>query len=247
MSKKSEIAGSENQPSRNDVNLKDLSEEQGVDTDNAAIMFMNGSDFLDEACDMLWTLLGGNNPDNHPLAENSIPEGYMGVYFQPDKYLFTLVKARFDLTLSEAKSESLLRTEEKNATIVDKYVMKTKEELETQLKDFINNSWKRIYRYFREPLNHAYQVDFFLPDETLYLVKPELTGEAKWKATLMKEFTSGKKVLTKLRDAIINNRKVKANKSLSRTEKTAATIKGAEEYRKEFLDLVENISNILPE
>ena len=96
-------------------------------------------------------------------------------------------------------------------------------------------------------MNHAYQVDFFLPDETLYLVKPELTGEAKWKATLMKEFTSGKKVLTKLRDAIINNRKVKANKSLSRTEKTAATIKGAEEYRKEFLDLVENISNILPE
>ena len=215
-------------------------------TDNAALKYLQGSEFLDDSCHMLWDLIGGDDPKNHMPAKDpkTIPEGYMGIFFQPDEYLFKLVKARFDVTLSQAKRESELRTEEKNS-LVEGYIRKTDEEIKVRVNDFINNSWKRIYKFFREPQNHIWQVDFFLPNDMPYAAPKELTGEQKWVKDLSKEITSMKKVITKLRDAVANNRKVKNNKTLSPEQVTASTIHGAETRLDELRELIQDIENIV--
>tara|TARA_R100001510_G_C7593574_1_gene162479 strand:- start:37 stop:786 length:750 start_codon:yes stop_codon:yes gene_type:complete len=227
--------------------LENLTEEQEMITDNAANKFFQGSEFLDEACSIIWDLLGGNDLENHREAEKGlkIPEYYMGTYFTPCEYLFKLSKARFDVTLSKAKRESLLRTEEKNCKADDEYIRKTDEEIKTQVSTFINNSWKRIYSYFRTPQNHIWQVDFFLPTETPYAAPKVLTGTAKWRQDLIKEITSIKKSITKLKDAVINNKAVMNNKSLSREQVIAATVQGAEARLDELRALAEDIENIV--
>tara|TARA_R100001443_G_scaffold86308_1_gene92984 strand:+ start:108 stop:875 length:768 start_codon:yes stop_codon:yes gene_type:complete len=227
--------------------LENLTEEQEMITDNAAEKFFQGSEFLDESCSMIWDLLGGNDLENHREADKGlkVEEGYMGIYFQPDEYLFRLSKTRFDVTLSKAKKESILRTEDKNCKVDDSYIRKTDEEIKTQVSTFINNSWKRIYSYFRTPQNHIWQVDFFLPTEVPYAAPKVLTGTAKWRQDLIKEITSIKKSITKLKDAVINNQAVQNNKSLSSEQVTAATIHGAELRLDELRALAEDIENIV--
>ena len=78
-----------------------------------------------------------------------------------------------------------------------------------------------------------------------YAVPKELTGEAKWLKDLSKEITSMKKVITKLRDAVANNRKVKNNKTLSPEQVTASTIHGAETRMDELRELIQDIENIV--
>ena len=223
-----------------------LTPDQKEIVDNSALKYLQGSEFLDDSCHMLWDLIGGDDPKNHIPAKDpkAIPEGYMLTYFQPDEYLFKLVKTQFDVTLSKAKRESELRTEEKNS-LVEGYIRKTDEEIKVRVNDFINNSWKRIYRFFREPQNHLWQVDFFLPSETPYAEPKVLTGEAKWLKDLSKEITSMKKVITKLRDAVANNRKVKNNKTLSKQQVTANTVHGAEARLDELRALIQDIENIV--